>query len=171
MILTWIDWIALAIVLVSILRGAYRGPLAGLLDLIVLALEFFAASAMYSRGALYLKKVLLLPASWEALTAFVVIWLVLYVGISVLIRWFLRENMSTASRIVGGVVGGVRGLALATVLVVVALAAPVQATVEKDITRSRVTPYLLRAHDRVMTAVLPVLPVRVPRIGPGGHPF
>ncbi len=171
MVLTWIDWVTLAIVLVSILRGSRRGLLAGFLDLVVLVVAFFAASALYTPGALYLKKVLLLPASWEALTAFLVIWLVLYIAIGVSIHRFLREDMSTASRIVGGVIGGVRGLVIVTVLLVVALAAPVHASVEKDLTRSRIAPYLLRGHNRVMTAVLPVLPVRVPRIGPGGRLF
>jgi membrane protein required for colicin V production len=171
MTLTWIDWATLAIVLVAILRGSQRGFLSGLVDLVVLVAAFFAASALYTRGALYLKKVLILPGAWEALASFVIIWLVLYIGVSLLIRWFLRENMSTASRIVGGVLGGIRGLAIVTILLALVLAAPIQGAVKKDVTRSRVAPYLLRAQDRIMTALLPALPVRIPRIGPGGRSF
>lgn len=171
MILSWIDWATLAITLVSILRGAGRGLFAGLLDLLVLLVAFFAASAAYGQGTLALKKVLNLPASWEAVAAFLVVWLALYFAVGVLLRWYLRENMSTASRIVGGILGGIRGLVIVTVLLVVALAAPVRASVEKDVTRSVVAPHLLRAYDRVMTSIVPTLPVRIPRIGPGGLHF
>lgn len=171
MVLTWIDWVTLAIVLVSILRGTRRGLLGGFLDLLVLVVGFFAASALYTSGAQYLKKVLILPSSWEGLIAFLVIWIALYVAIGVTIHRFLIEDTSTASRIVGGVIGGIRGLVIVDVLLVVALAAPVHASIEKDLTRSRIAPLLLRGHNRVMTAVLPALPMRVPRIGPGGRLF
>ncbi len=170
--LTWIDWITLAIVLVSILRGARSGVLAGLADLAVLVAAFLAAAALYPQGASLVQQYRgLLPAPWAAFAAFVVIWLGLYILVGLLARWAFGGATAPASRMLGGVLGGIRGLVLATALLVVTLAAPFHRAVTADAERSHLAPYLLRANDRVEAALLPRLPVRVPRIGPGGRLF
>lgn len=167
----WIDWITLTFVLVSILRAARHGALAGLLDLVVLIAAFFAASALYARGASLLHGTPVLPPPWVGLLSFLVIWLGLYIPIGILIRWILSGRASPASRTVSGLLGGVRGLVITAALLVLALASPVHGVVQVDAGRSRVAPYLLRAYERISTAFLPLLPVRVPRLGPGGSMF
>src|SRR5579884_4249210 len=108
--LNWMDWITLAIVLVSILRGTRYGALAG---------------AVYADGAALLRRSLaVLPASWAAFVALVAIWIGLYVPLGLLVRWALGRKVAAASRMVGGVLGGIRGLVLATILLVIVLAAP-----------------------------------------------
>lgn len=182
--LNWMDWITLAIVLVSILRGTRYGVLAGAGDLAALIGAFFAASATYVQGAAVLhgwldsvwQRPLLdrlpaLPPAWEALISFVVIWLGLYIPAGNIVRWLLGHAAVPASRMLGGLVGGVRGLALVTAFLVIMLAAPFHRVVAADAARSRVAPYLLRAHAGVEKLLLPSLPVRVPRIGPGGTLF
>ncbi len=182
--LNWMDWITLAIVLVSILRGTRYGVLAGIGDLAALIGAFFAASALYAQGAVVLhgwfelarRQPLLgglpgLPPSWEALVSFIAIWLGLYVPAGSIVRWLLGHAAAPASRMLGGLLGGLRGLALVTALLVIMLAAPFHRVVAADAGRSRVAPYLLRANDGVEKLLLPTLPVRVPRIGPGGKLF
>jgi Colicin V production protein len=182
--LNWMDWITLAIVLVSILRGTRYGVLAGLGDLAVLIAAFFGASALYVQGAALLHHGLELlrqhplldrlpglPPPWEALITFVAIWLALYLPTGFVVRWLLGRPEFPASRVLGGLLGGVRGLVLVTVLLVITLAAPFHRVVAADAARSRVAPYLLRANEGVEKFVLPTLPVRVPRIGPGGTLF
>jgi uncharacterized membrane protein required for colicin V production len=170
--LNWMDWITLAIVLVSILRGARYGLLAGLVDLIILIGAFLSAAALYGDGASLARRSLpILPNDWTAFAAFVVIWVGLYVLVGTLARWVLSGAPAPASRMLGGVLGGIRGLVLATILLVVVLAAPFHQAVAADAARSRVAPYLLRADEHAVALLLPALPVRVPRIGPGGTMF
>ena len=182
--LNWMDWITLAIVLVSILRGTRYGVLAGAGNLVALIGAFFAASALYAQGAVVLggwldlaqRQPLLerlpgLPPSWEALLSFIAIWLGLYIPVGNIVRWLLGHAAVPASRMLGGLLGGVRGLALVTALLVIMLAAPFHRVVAADAARSRVAPYLLRAHAGMEKLLLPSFPVRVPRIGPGGSLF
>jgi uncharacterized membrane protein required for colicin V production len=182
--LNWMDWITLAIVLVSILRGTRYGLLAGAGDLAALVGAFFAASALYAQGTVVfhgwldlarqqplLDRLPGLPPPWEALLSFVAIWLGLYIPAGSLVRWLLGHTAVPASRMLGGLLGGVRGLALVTAILVIMLAAPFHRVVAADAARSRVAPYLLRAHEGVEKLLLPTLPVRVPRLGPGGTLF
>lgn len=170
--LNWLDWITLAIVLLSILRGARHGALAGLADLVVLVGAFLAAAALYGAGATSVHRYLpFVPSAWAAFVAFVVIWVGLYVLVGTLARWALAGSPAPASRMLGGVLGGIRGLVLATILLVIILAAPFHQAVAPDAVRSRVAPYLLRADEHAAALLLPALPVRVPRIGPGGTMF
>ncbi len=169
--LNWIDWVTLAIVLVSILRGARFGPLAGLIDLAGLVATYLAAAAVYPKGAEFLHQVPVLTRSWQGLIAFVVIWLGLYLPLGILIRWTFPRAKFSAAGLLGGVLGVARGIVLAASLLVLTLAAPFRSVVAADAHRSQVAPYLLSGSERVQTVLLPALPVHVPRLGPGGAVF
>jgi uncharacterized membrane protein required for colicin V production len=168
--LNWIDWVTLAIVLVSILRGARFGALAGLVDLAGLIATYLAAAWAYPRGIEYLRQVPM-SRSWEGLIAFVVIWLGLYLPLGILIRWTLARARFPASGLLGGVLGVARGTVLAASLLLLALAAPFRSVVAADTHRSQVAPYLVRGSERVQDILLPKLPVTVTRLGPGGVVF
>lgn len=167
----WIDWLTLAIVLVSILRGTRYGVLAGLLDLAALIGAFFTSAVLYTRAIPALHQSLALPRSWAGFLAFVVIWLFPYVLVGVIIRLVHGVKTVPISEILGGAVGLVRGLALMTAFLVIILAAPFHETFDPDAKQSPVAGYLLRSYNAVMVTVVPTLPVRIPRIGPGGAAF
>ncbi|HET7263238.1 MAG TPA: CvpA family protein [bacterium] len=169
--LNWIDWVTLAIVLVSILRGARFGAVAGLVDLAGLVATYLAAAAVYPIGAQYLQQVPVLTVSWQRFIAFVVIWLGLYLPFGLVIRWVFARAKFPASGLVGGVFGIARGIVLAASLLVLTLAAPFRGVVAADAHRSQVAPYLLSGSERVQAVLLPALPVHIQRLGPGGATF
>lgn len=170
----WIDWIILATALISILRGARWGVLAALGDLAALIATFLAAAMLYAPAAAWARPQMpsALSRGWAEFIAFVIIWVGLYIPLG----WVARRSLSQgaavpAARLLGGALGGVRGLVLATAALILMLASPFRQTIAADVPRSWVAPSLLWAGDRVQTALLPALPVRVPRIGPGGRRF
>jgi uncharacterized membrane protein required for colicin V production len=167
----WIDWITLAIVLVSILRGTRYGVLAGLVDLAAMVGAFLTASVLYLRAVPPLHQTLFLPTSWAGFTAFTAIWLGLYVAVGLVVRLVHGVRTMPLSEMLGGAIGIVRGFALTTALLVIMLAAPFRAAIETDATRSTVAPFLLKGYAGVMGAIVPAMPVRIPRVGPGGTPF
>ncbi len=169
--LNWIDWVTLAIVLVSILRGARFGAAAGLVDLAGLVATYLAAAALYPSGAEYLRQVPGLALSWQRLIAFLVIWLGLYLPLGLLVRWIFARANFPASGLIGAVFGIARGIVLAALLLVLTLAAPFRGVVAADAHRSQVAPYLLGGSERVQTVLLPALPVHIRRLGPGGATF
>jgi uncharacterized membrane protein required for colicin V production len=170
-VVNWIDWITLAIVLVSILRGTRYGVLAGLFDLLAMVASFFAASVLYTRAVPSLRQSLYLPAGWAGFVALVGIWLILYVLVGVIIRLILGTKKVPLSEVLGGLVGGIRGLALTTIFLVLLIAAPFREAVIRDAERSTAAAYLLRAYDAVMVSIAPTMPVPIPRIGPDGVRF
>jgi uncharacterized membrane protein required for colicin V production len=167
----WIDWITLAVVLISILRGTRYGVLAGIIDFGAMLGAFFAASILYVRAVPALQHSLFLPPSWGGFVAFTAIWLVLYVGVGVVVRLVHGVKTVPLSEILGGAMGVLRGLAFATACLVVVLAAPFHQAVEQDTKHSIVAPLLLKGYDAVMVTIVPSIPVRIPRIGPGGNVF
>lgn len=169
--LNWIDWVTLAIVLVSILRGARFGAVAGLIDLVGLVAAYLTAAAVYPQGAEHLRQVPWLTPSWQRLIAFVVIWLGLYLPLGLLIRWIFARANFPASGLIGAVFGIARGIVLVAALLVLTLAAPFRSVVAADAHRSQVAPYLLSGSERVQVLLLSALPVHVPRLGPGGATF
>jgi uncharacterized membrane protein required for colicin V production len=170
-VVNWIDWITLAIVLVSILRGTRYGVLAGVLDLLAMVASFFAASVLYTRAVPPLRQSLLLPAPWAGFVAVVVIWLILYFLAGIIIRLIVGKKKLALSEVLGGLVGGIRGLALTTILLVLLVAAPFREAIARDADQSTAAAYLLRAYDAVMASIAPTMPVHIPRIGPGGIRF
>ena len=170
-VVNWIDWITLAIVLISILRGTRYGVLAGVFDLLAMVGSFLAASALYARAVPPLRQSLFLPANWAGFVALVGIWLILYVLLGIVIRLIFGKKKMPLSEVLGGLVGGIRGLALVTIFLVLLIAAPFREAVARDAEQSTAAAYLLRAYDAVMVSVAPTMPVPVPRIGPGGIRF
>jgi uncharacterized membrane protein required for colicin V production len=171
--LNWIDWVTLAIVLVSVLRGARFGAPAGLLDLAALIATFLTATLYYPLGAGYLSGIPVLSPSWQSFVAFLLMWMGLYLPLGMLIRWALSRATFPASGLIGGVLGIARGLVLAAALLVLMLAAPFRSVIAADAHHSQVAPYLLQGNARFQRLLLTKLPIgmRVPRIGPGGTMF
>jgi uncharacterized membrane protein required for colicin V production len=171
--LNWIDWLTLAIVLVSILRGARFGAPAGLLDLAGLIATFLTATIYYPLGAGYLSGIPVLSPSWQSFVAFLLIWMGLYLPLGMLIRWALSRVAFPASGLLGGLLGIARGLVLASALLVLMLASPFRSVIAADAHHSQVAPYLLRGNAGFQRLLLSKLPtgMRVPRIGPGGTMF
>jgi uncharacterized membrane protein required for colicin V production len=169
--LNWIDWIALAIVLISILRGTRYGVLAGIIDLFAMMGAFFAAGILYVRVVPALHQVLFLPPSWGGFVAFIVIWLALYIVVGIIVRLVHGVKTLPLSEILGGVMGVVRGVTLSTFLLVLLLAAPFREAIEPDAKHSTVAPYLLQGYSAMLAALSPVAPFPLTRIGPGGAVF
>jgi len=170
-VVNWIDWITLAIVLVSILRGTRYGVVAGVFDLLAMVASFFAASTLYTRAVPPLRQSLFLPANWAGFVALTGIWLILYVLLGTIVRLVFGTKKAPLSEVLGGLVGGIRGLALTAILLVLLVAAPFREAVARDAERSTAAAYLLRAYGAVMATITPTMPVPIPRIGPGGVRF
>lgn len=169
--MNWIDWLTIALVLVSGVRGARYGFWVVFFDAIFVIVGYLAASATYLGGGQIVTQYLqMVPPSWGAFIAFVVVWMVVYFPLSWLTRRLLREMPFPASEITGAMLGAGRGFILATAILVVGLAAPFRGTVQRDADNSLLATYLLALNSQAAKEI-PKLPVDVPQIGPGGKNF
>jgi len=169
--MNWIDWVIVALVLISGVRGARFGFWVVIADVLSVIVGFLAASALYGDAAAIVTQYLpMVPRSWVSLIAFVVVWVVVYFPLSRVARLALGSAPFPARELTGAVLGAARGFIVAAAVLVVALAAPSRDTVARDADGSLVAPYLLRVDSLAMKR-LPDLPVSVPQIGPGGKMF
>jgi membrane protein required for colicin V production len=167
----WIDWITLAVVLISVLRGTRYGVLAGIIDFAAMIGAFLAASVLYVQAVPTLQHSLFLPPSWGGFLAFTVIWLVLYIAVGVVVRLVHGIKTVPLSEILGGAIGIVRGLGLVTACLAIMLAAPFRQAIEQDTKHSIVAPVLLKGYNAFMVTMVSTIPIRITRIGPGGTVF
>jgi membrane protein required for colicin V production len=171
--LNWIDWVTLGLVLVSILRGARLGAPAQLLDLAALIATYLAAAVYFPFGVEYLSRIPSLTPSWQGFISFVLVWMGLYLPLSMLVKLALGGISFPARGVLGALLGMTRGFVLAGALLVLTLAAPFRTVIAADAHHSQVAPYLLSGNTRFQRLLRTTLPIgkRVPRLGPGGTVF
>jgi membrane protein required for colicin V production len=139
----WVDWIILAVLLVSILVAASNGFFFELFSFAGAIVGYIAAAWGYQRvAAWYMPWV---KAPWVAEIAG---FLTIFIGIVILAgiigrlaRWAMKEvGLSWADRVLGGAFGLVRGvIVIAVVLLATASFAPGSAAIAK----SQFAPYIL----------------------------
>jgi len=169
---TWIDWVIVAFVLFAALQGVRRGLWPALIGIVALLAAYLAASVWYRPVADAVRRYLPLAESWAASIAFSGLLLMVVELTSLLVT--LRttvSNVPTSSRALGLAVGAVRGMSLATALLVVVLASPLVEPVRRDVERSVIAPYLLRAFRGGMRGLAVVIPPTVQPFGADDAPF
>lgn len=170
--MTWIDWVMVAFTLFAALQGVRRGLWAALIGLVALLAAYLAASVWFRPLAEAVRGYLPLSDGWAAAIAFLVLFLVIVevVGLILTLRT-TPNNVPPASRALGLVVGAVRGLTFATALLVVVLASPPSQPVRRDVERSAVAPYAVRAYRGSLGALAALLPPSVQPFGTRDTPF
>jgi uncharacterized membrane protein required for colicin V production len=169
---TWLDWVTLALLLLTVLLGLQRGPVRTLLEALFVLLSYLGASLLFRPAAETFFGTGFPWPDWAATVAFAVLFLVFVVVGNYLTAWIAGRKAATGGAIVlGGISGVVKGLLLAMVLVTFLLSAPFAPAVQRDVERSVVGPYLAGWQVALHRALAPLLPVRLPALGPGGEKF
>jgi membrane protein required for colicin V production len=138
----WLDWILIAILLISLLAGARKGFLRELIGLASLVAGLALASAEYRRAAVWLE-----PPIHSRDLAFGVAFLSLFVGvliagalISALARKLVHEaGIDGFDRFLGAIFGLVRGIIVGAVVLMAMVAFAIKPVA---VQRSRLAPYV-----------------------------
>jgi len=169
---TWLDWVTLAILLVTILLGLQRGPVRTLLEALFALLSYVGAALLFRPAAETFFGTTFPWPDWAATVSFAVLFLLFVVVGNYLTAWIAGRKAATDAAIVlGGLSGVVKGALLGIVLVTFLLAAPFAPAVQKDVERSVVGPYLVSGQLALHGTLSALLPVRLPALGPGGEKF
>ena len=170
--MTWIDWVIAAFVLFAALQGVRRGLWPALIGAVALLAAYLAASVWYRPVAEAVRGYLPLSESWAASFAFLLLFLVAVEGVSLLVTLRTTTNdVPTSSRMLGLAVGAVRGITLATALLIVVLASPPSEPVRRDVDRSAIAPYAVKAYRGGMRALASILPPAVQPFGTDDRRF
>jgi uncharacterized membrane protein required for colicin V production len=169
---TWLDWVVLALLLVAVLLGLQRGPVRTLLETFFVLLSYLGAALLFRPAAEAFFGATFPWPDWAATVAFAVLFLLFVVVGNYLTAWIAGRRAATGGAIVlGGVAGVVKAALLGVVLVTFLLSAPFAPAIQRDVERSVVGPYLAGWQVALHRTLSPLLPVRLPALGPGGEKF
>jgi len=169
---TWLDWVVLAVLLVTVLLGLQRGPVRTLLETLFVLLSYLGAAVLFRPAAETFFGTGFPWPDWAATVSFAVLFLLFVVVGNYLTAWIAGRRAATGAAIVlGGLSGVVKGTLLGIVLVTFLLAAPFAPAIQRDVERSVSGPYLVGWQVGLHRALTPLLPVRLPALGPGGEKF
>ncbi|GBD29275.1 hypothetical protein HRbin32_00362 [bacterium HR32] len=172
MTVTWLDWVMLALLLLSVLLGLQRGPVRTLVESAFVLASYLGAAVLFRQAAETFFGTTFPWPDWAATVAFAVLFLIFLVVGNFLTAWIAGRRAATGVAILlGGLVGVVKAAVLGVVLVTFLLSAPFAPQVRQDVDRSASGPYLVGWQLAVHRAVSPLLPVRLPALGPGGEKF
>lgn len=159
--MNWVDWVIIAVILITVFQGIMRGWVAALVGLIIIGGSWLLTIALlpyYGPGV----ESLPLQADWSRTIAFGVVLIGFYIIFSVIANTFLggkRPRME--AQIAGGVLGLARGILAAMVIVGLLSATPAAEAMQRDIKASRLGGRLLE-WERQWMLRFPM----VPPIGP-----
>jgi uncharacterized membrane protein required for colicin V production len=169
---TWFDWLMLALLLLSVLLGLQRGPVRTLVESAFVLVSYLGAALLFRQAAETFFGTTFPWPDWAATVAFALLFLIFLVVGNFLTAWIAGRRAATGAAIVlGGLAGVVKAALLGVVVVTFLLSAPFAPQVRQDVDRSVSGPTLSAWQVAVHQAVAPLLPVRLPALGPGGEKF
>lgn len=134
--LNWIDWIILAMVVISTILGLIKGFVRQAIAIAALIVGFILASHYYLRLAISLQPAMA-NDSWAKLVAFLLIFFAFVVFgwvLGIIISKLMKGPFKLADIIFGGIFGFLKGGLIAAVFVIALLLFPVK---EKDLVESQ----------------------------------
>jgi len=139
--MNWIDLLLIAIIVLAIVAGWYRGFISGILGLATWAGSFFIAYISYPYVASLLSDVFD-AGPWSLPIAFLLVAIITGVFLSILAGYVLRSiplqsHHSPVNRIMGIIPGAITGYLYAVILSAIFLALPIKDTVTEEVRDSK----------------------------------
>jgi len=169
--MTWIDWLIVTIVVVSLPQGLRRGAGAAGGSAVGVVLAYVAASYAYGSLVTAFEFIPLSPP-WQATIAFLVVLLVASALLTIFAGALLGSlTPSRASRLAGAAAGVLRGVLLSAALLAIAMASPAGGPVASDAVRSAIAGPIAEGTSATIEWVNASLPPAFRIFGGGGARF
>lgn len=181
--MTWIDWLIVTIVVVSLPQGLRRGAGAAGGSAVGVVLAYVVASYTYASVAASFEHIPIdrpewaasvepLSPAWQATIAFLLMFLVASVVGTILAGAALGSlTPSGGSRLAGAAAGALRGVLVSAALLMVAIASPAGGPVASDAVRSAIAGPIAEGTSATIEWVNASLPPAFRIFGGGGARF
>ncbi|HEV8338169.1 MAG TPA: CvpA family protein [bacterium] len=160
--MNWVDWVIIAVLLLTIFQGVMRGWVAALVGIIIILGSWLLTIALLPYYGPGVESLPIEDVAWSRTIAFGVVLIGFYIIFSVIANTLLggkRPRME--AQIAGGILGLARGLVAAMVIVGLLSATPAAEAMQRDIKASRLGGRILE-WERQWMLRFPM----VPPIGP-----
>ncbi len=160
--MSWVDWVIIAVLLITIFQGILRGWVAALVGTIIVAASWLLTIALLPYFGPGVESLPIEDVAWSRTIAFGVVLIGFYGIFSVIANTFLGgKRPRVEAQIAGGILGLGRGLAASMVIVGLLSASPAADAMQRDIKASRLGGRILE-WERLAMLRFPM----VPPIGP-----
>jgi len=160
--MNWVDWVLIAVLLITVFQGILRGWAAALVGTIIIGASWLLTIALLPYYGPGVESLPIEDVAWSRTIAFGVVLIGFYIIFSVIANTFLGgKRPRIEAQIAGGILGVARGLVAAMVIVGLLSATPAAEAMQRDIKASRLGGRILEWERQSMLR----FPM-VPPIGP-----
>lgn len=169
--MTWLDWIAVVMLIGFVVQGMFKGGLASLLGAVALVVAYVAAAIAFPALGERITRGTPLPLEWGHTVGFALAFLVAYTLLAVLISILPGgKRPGMYAQLLGTLTGALKALVAAMAGVGILLASPLSEAIAQDIERSPIVRYVAVAQRGAITHLQRISPIPFPPIGPD-HKF
>lgn len=168
---TWLDWIAVVMLIGFVVQGMLKGGVASLLGAVALVVAYAAAAIAFPALGERIAKGSPLPLEWGHTVGFALAFLVAYTLLVVLISILPGgKRPGFFAQLFGIFTGALKALVAAMAGVGILLASPLSETIAQDVDRSPIVRHVAAAQRGAITHLVRISPIPFPPIGPD-HKF
>ncbi len=169
--MTWLDWIAVVMLIGFIVQGMFKGGVASLLGAVALVLAYAAAAIAFPALGERITRGSPLPLEWGRTLGFVLAFLVVYTLLALLTSMLPGgKRPGLYAQLLGILTGALKALVAAMAGVGILLASPMFDTIAQDVERSPIVRYVAAAQRGAITHLQRISPIPFPPVGPD-HKF
>lgn len=164
---TWLDWIAVVMLIGFVVQGMLKGGVASLLGAAALVVAYAAAAIAFPALGERITRGSPLPLEWGRTVGFVLAFLVAYTLLAVLISILPGgKRPGLYAQLLGILTGALKALVAAMAGVGILLASPLSDAIAQDVERSPIVRYVAAAQRGAVTHLQRISPIPFPPIGP-----
>lgn len=168
---TWLDWIAVVMLIGFVVQGMFKGGIASLLGALALTVAYAAAAVAFPALGERITRGSPLPLEWGRAVGFVLAFLAAYTVLAVLISILPGgKRPSMPSQVLGIFTGALKALVAAMAGVGILLASPLSGTIAQDVERSPIVRHVAAAQRGAIVQLQGISPIPFPPVGPD-HKF
>lgn len=169
--MTWLDWIAVVMLLGFMVQGMFKGAVASLLGAVALVLAYAGAAIVFPALGERITKGSPLPLEWGRTLGFVLAFLVAYTLLALLTSILPGgKRPGLYAQLLGILTGALKALVAAMAGAGILLASPMSDTIAQDVERSPIVRYVAAAQRGAITHLQRISPIPFPPVGPD-HKF
>lgn len=169
--MTWLDWIAVVVLIGFVVQGMFRGAVASLLGAVALTAAYVVAALTFPALGERITRGSPLPQEWGRTAGFILAFLATYALLSVLVSILPGgKRPGLHAQLLGILTGSLKALAASMAGVGILLASPLSDAITQDIDRSPIVRYVAVAQRGAVMHLQRISPIPFPPVGPD-HKF
>ncbi len=164
--MTWLDWIAVVLLVGFVIQGMFKGALASMLGAFALVLAYAVAAIVFPAVGERIAGGSPLPLEWGRTIGFVLAFLVVYALLGVLLSTLPGgKRPAMYAQLLGIFTGALKALVASMAGLGILLASPFSDAIAQDVERSPIVRHVATAQRGAVAHLVRISPIPIPPVG------